>query len=321
MDKKVSWGILGCANIAKKVVIPSLLKANNAVLYAVASRNDDKLEDFRRFNAAKYYKSYEELLDDPSVDAVYIPLPNGFHREWVVKACEKKKFVLCEKPMGLNEEEVNIMHDAAVKNGVVVMEAFAYLHSPLIPKIKEVLREGSIGKANYVDSSFSFILDDLSNVRLDRNIGGGTVYDLGCYTVSFLIELFGEEPETVNVLPTTGEQSGVDEDVLIQMAFPSGMKANSYVSFRSYSHCVSTIIGDKGVIEIPVGFNASGKLEFFVKTSSGREVVTVDCPDNYLLEIEQMGRVILNGEEPHVGYGFSLKNARVLDIILSQINR
>jgi predicted dehydrogenase len=318
MEKKINWGILGCANIAKKVVIPALLKADNANLYAIASRTADKLADFEAFGAEKYYDSYEALLDDPSVDAVYIPLPNGYHCEWAIKAMNKKKYVLCEKPMGMNADEVKKMQTSADQNGVVIMEAFAYLHSPLIPKIKEVVQSGKLGKVNYVTSCFSFILDDMTNVRMARAIGGGAVYDLGCYTVSFARQIFGEEPSTIEACATIGKETGVDEDIAILMSFPSGLKISNYVSFNSFEHTSHRIIGDKGMIEAVIGFNAEGLLKFHVITEGGTEEISVDCPNNYTLEVEQMGRIILNGEKPHVSYDFSVKNALALDRILEK---
>jgi predicted dehydrogenase len=318
MEKKIQWGVLGCAKIARKVVLPALLQANNAELYAVASRSADRLDEFKPFNPEKYYDSYEALLDDPAVEAVYIPLPNGYHCEWAIKALNKKKYVLCEKPMGMNAEEVKKMQAAADENGVVIMEAFAYLHSPLIPRIKEVIQSGKLGKVNFVQSCFSFVLEDMKNVRMSHSIGGGAVYDLGCYTVSFAREIFGEEPATVEARATLGAVSGCDEDITIMMTFPSGLKVGNYVSFRSFDHTEHYIVGEKGFMNIGIGFNKEGALKFTVTTDGGTEEIAVDCPNNYMLEVEQMGRIIRNGEKPHVSYDFSVKNAEALDRILKE---
>lgn len=183
----VNWGIISCARIADKAVIPGILGAKNARLYAVSSKSEHRLADFvQKYSPAKAYTSYEELLDDPDVDAVYIPLPNGLHCEWVLKAAEKKKHVLCEKPLGVTTEEVARMKAACDKNGVLLMEAFAYLHSPLTRKVKELVDTGEIGKVRFIQSQFTYFLDDHSDVRVNKSLFGGATYDIGCYNISLI---------------------------------------------------------------------------------------------------------------------------------------
>ncbi|MFA9381784.1 MAG: Gfo/Idh/MocA family protein, partial [Acetanaerobacterium sp.] len=235
MKDIVNWGVLGCAGIAKSTVIPSILGAANANLYAIASRGPEKLELFTKlFQPEKTYVGYDELLDDPLVDVVYIPLPNALHCEWVIKACEKKKHVLCEKPLAMNAREVEEIEQAARKNHVVVMEAFAYLHGPLMDKVREILAGGRLGRIKYMESNFSYLLTDMNNVRMIKDIGGGATYDLGCYPISFFREVVGEEPDRVLPVTTVGETSRVDEDVMLMLSFPGGAKACSYYSFQSY---------------------------------------------------------------------------------------
>lgn len=155
----VNWAVLGCAAIAKSSVIPGIQKAANARLYAISSREASaRLTEFKEiFNPVKAYSSYEELLEDPEVDAVYIPLPNSLHYEWTIKAAEKKKHILCEKPLGISAREVEEMFEAARSNGVVLMEAFAYRQSPLTKKVRELVDNGLVGRLKYIDSILASI--------------------------------------------------------------------------------------------------------------------------------------------------------------------
>ena len=151
----INWGVISCAWIADLAVIPGINAANNAKLYAISSTSTTRLEAYKKkHNPVKAYNSYEELLDDPNIDAVYIPLPNALHCEWVFKAAEKKKHILCEKPLGISAEEVKLMHEVCIKNGVLLMEAFAFRHSPLTLKTKSLVDEGAIGKLKFIEAHF-----------------------------------------------------------------------------------------------------------------------------------------------------------------------
>lgn len=316
----VNWGIISCAGIAEKAVIPGILEANNASLYAISSRSTEKLEDFKsKFNPVKAYLSYEELLNDPEIDAVYIPLPNSMHYEWTLKAAEKKKHVLCEKPLGITPEEVKAMKETCDRNGVLLMEAFAYRHSPLTLKVKSLVEEGVIGKPEFMESHFSFILKDETNVRMVNDLGGGATFDIGCYNINIIRYIAGKEPVSITATGSIGNNSGVDESSCIIMEFEGGFKAVSYCSFTCYPRSEYTIIGEKGIIEVPVQFNKKGSNRIIVKTDSGIEEITVECPDNYMLEVEQFGRCILNGEKPFLNYEDSLNNAKAIDAALKQI--
>ena len=316
---KIKWGILGAANIAKTAVIPAILESENGKLYAIASRGGNKLEGFQHFNAQKYYDSYEKLLADPEVEAIYIPLPNGFHKEWCLKALRQKKHVLCEKPLALNASEVREMQETATQNGVILMEAFAYLHSPAIWKLKEVIQSGAIGWVKYIHSSFTFLMEGDSDVRLDPAIGGGVIYDLGCYTMSLARYLLNEEPIKVQVLPTS--LNGVDTDVAFQALFERGVKMSSYVSFGAEYHTNGIIFGEKGRIEMNFRYNEGGELSFDVVTPAKKETIMVTARNNYTLEVEQLGRAIRLGEAPHIDLEFSLNNSKALDLLLEAVKK
>jgi Predicted dehydrogenases and related proteins len=316
----VNWGVIGCAGIADTAVIPGIKGAVNAKLYAVSSRNDSKLNIFKeKHNPVKVYDSYEKMLDDPDIDAVYIPLPNGLHYEWTLKAAEKKKHVLCEKPLGISEKQVKEMKEVCDRNGVLLMEAFAYRHSPLTMKVKSLLDEGTIGKVRFIESQFCFLMEDLDNVRLSKDLNGGSVYDVGCYNISLIRYLMGEKPVSVHAFGDVGPESGVEENACIIMTFQNGTRAMSYSSFNTATWVGYRAVGESGLLEVPCQFNAKGDQKIIIEKKGSAEEIVVSCPDNYMLEVEQFGRCILEGEKPFVTYEDSIGNARVIDEALKQI--
>lgn len=321
MDKKiVEWGVLGCAGIADKAVIPGINAAGNARLYGIAGRNPEKLRQYEeKHKPVKTCESYDELLRDPDIDAVYIPLPNGLHCEWVLRAAECGKHILCEKPLGVSKEEVQRMREACGKNRVLLMEAFAYRHSPLTLKVKSMVEEGLIGKTTFIESHFSFRLSDLSNVRLSNGLAGGCTYDVGCYNINIIRFIAGSEPTEVYAIGDIGPESGVDESSLILMQFEGGLRAVSECSFRSAVRSGYTIVGEDGIIEVPVVFNTKGLVSIFLKKDGSTKEIILECPDNYMLEVEQFGRCILEGARPLVSLDESCGNAEVIDRALAMI--
>jgi predicted dehydrogenase len=321
MEKqKINWGIISCAGIADYAVIPGIKAAGNATLYAISSRGRERLNDFKtRHNPVKAYESYEEMLEDPDIDAVYIPLPNGLHCEWVIKAANKKKHILCEKPLGINAGEVAAMKEACEKNGVLLMEAFAYRQSPLTCKVKELVEKGTIGKLKFIEAHFNYPLYDAKNVRLSKELTGGGIYDVGCYNLNIIRYIAGAEPVSVYAAGEIGKDSGVDESACIMLDFGNGLSAVSYCSFKSIDRSEYTIVGEGGIIEVPVRYNSKGITKIIIKTEKSAEEIKIDCPDNYMLEVEQFGRCILNGEKPLITFEDSLGNARVIDAALSSI--
>ena len=321
MDKEiVNWGIISCARIADRAVIPGILGAKNAVLYAVAGKNQARLCEFaQKYHPAKTYNSYDALLDDPGVDAVYIPLPNGLHKEWVIKAAQKKKHVLCEKPLGISAQEVEQMKQVCDENGVLLMEAFAYLHSPLTKAVAQLVESGAIGKIRFIQSQFSYFLNERDDVRLQKGLAGGATYDIGCYNISIIRQLLGE-PASLYATGTVSADN-VDESSCIQMLFDNGATAVSHCSLNCAEWIEYTVVGESGAIDVPVPFNRQGSVKICITKGSGREELCIDCPDNYMLEVEQFGRCILAGEQPLVTHAFSLGNARVIDDALRQVLR
>ncbi|MBR5597118.1 MAG: Gfo/Idh/MocA family oxidoreductase [Lachnospiraceae bacterium] len=324
---KIKWGVLGTAGIAKNQTIPGMKEANNCELYAIAGRNMEKAVAFQKdFGFDKAYGSYEELLQDPEVEAVYIPLPNTLHYEWTIKALEAKKHVLCEKPLAPSGEVVKQMIEAAEKNGVLLMEAFAYLHSPFTKAIKEEIGAKTIGDVVYMESTFITSDYPISNIRMRRDTLGGCLYDLGCYNTTQILWMLEEEPESVQAISEFSEEK-IDVYTTAMMNFKSGKRAVMHCGMVLATETEERfdridsfrIHGTKGSIKSEVQFNQCGQLAYTINVGGKEEVKVIDTPQNYRLEVEQFGRCIQGEEELHVSHEFTLKNAKLMDRIFKEI--
>lgn len=321
--EKIKWGVLGTANIAKNCTIPGMQLANSCELYAVAGRSIEKATTFKNeFGFEKAYGSYEELLDDPKVQAIYIPLPNNLHYEWVINALNKKKHVLCEKPLALSEAEVVEMFDCAKANGVILMEAYAYLHSPYIKSLIDDVKGGVIGDVNYIDTKFitQFYKED---IRLYKDMGGGAMYDLGCYCTSLILSLFDSKISSVKAIAEFTDK-GVDSLTTAIISFENGLKATiaaGMILGEDTDERLDRLFirGDKGRIISNVEFNQEGQVSYQIEGISGLETKTINNPQNYSLEVENLSQSILGIETPCISMDFSLKNARLIDAVLKEI--
>lgn len=214
----VKWGVMGTAGIASWGTIPGMQKAKGCGLYAIAGRSLEKAQAYKEsFGFEKAYKGYDALLSDPEVEAVYIPLPNDIHCEWVIKALNAHKHVLCEKPLAMNEGELRRMFAAARDNGVILMEAYAYLHSPYICRLKEIISSGEIGKVDYIDTAF-LTQDYSEDIRLHKEQGGGGIYDVGCYCTSMILSLIDSPVKYIKADAEFGG-TGVDHMASVLIGF------------------------------------------------------------------------------------------------------
>ncbi|MBR4538185.1 MAG: Gfo/Idh/MocA family oxidoreductase [Clostridia bacterium] len=315
----IKWGVLGTADIARGQTIPAMKKAVNCDLYAIAGRGLEKARQFQQeFGFEKAYGSYEALLNDPNVEAVYIPLPNDLHCEWAIRALNAKKHVLCEKPLAVSKAQEESMFRAAEENGVHLMEAFAYLHSPIIAAIKGEL--ASIGEIRYLESAFITPRRPDTDIRLRRETYGGALYDLGCYSLSMALWMMGREPESVRA-SAQFSQKHIDLYTSALLLYENGAVAKLDCGMLLPDGRLDRlhIYATQGEIHSPVQFNQSGEIPYTVIRDGKRETKTVSAPNNYQLEIEQLGRCVRNGETPHVTKTFSLRCAAVMDRILSEI--
>lgn len=324
--RKIKWGVLGTAFICERSTFPGMLSADNCEMFAIAGRNMEKAEDFqKKYGFAKAYGSYEELLADPEVEAVYIPLPNTLHYEWTIKALQSKKHVLCEKPIAPTAKQAQEMFETADENQVCLMEAFAYQHSPYIAALKSEIEKGIIGEIRYMESAYITSDYDLKNIRMRKETLGGSTYDLGVYNTSLIQRIFDKEPAGIQAVSTFSEE-GIDTYTSVLMEYQDGSKAafscGMVLETNLDRHSERfEIHGTKGSIKgANFEFNGDGDLSYTVTTFDGREETkTVPTPQNYKLEVEQLGRCIEDGEMPAVSAEFSMANARTIDRILEQI--
>lgn len=313
MERRVKWGVLGTANIAWEQTLPGMKEAYNCELYAIAGRNQQKTELFQdKFGFEKTYGSYDELLEDEQIEAVYIPLPNQLHKEWVEKAAKKKKHILCEKPLAITPEEVKELAELCNKEGVLLMEAFAYLHSDAIRGILKAVHEKAIGEPSFVESCFFVERWEKENIRMRKETFGGGTYDLGCYNISLILSIFQEMPGKIKALASFME-NGVDEYSAAYYEFPSGAKASAIQGMCSPQRGDRFFIyGTEGTIEAPIQYNQQGELTYYIHKEGKTETYNVSVKSNYQLEVEQFGRCILEGEAPLVSNEFSARVAEVL---------
>lgn len=318
--KKVKWGVLGTAGIAKGCTIPGMKLTENCELTAIAGRSMEKAKKYQQeFGFEKAYDSYEALLSDPDIQAVYIPLPNHLHAEWAMKAMKAGKHVLCEKPIAPDEATLKEMIAVSEEQGVVLMEAFAYLHSPLIREIQREIASGCIGELSYMEAAFTTQTHELSNIRMRKETFGGSMYDLGCYCTSLILRMFGQEPEKVQAIAEYSAE-GIDTAAVGILTFTGGKKAvfNCGMCLAPGGGRLDRMIfhGTKGKIVTNTEFNQMGTLRYSVTIGDTTVEKEVEAPQNYSLEVEQLGRCVLNQEKPFVSNEFSMMNARTMDRIL-----
>ena len=318
----VKWGVLGTASIARGCTIPGMKKAKNCDLYAIAGRNPEKAEKFKSdFGFKKAYYDYDSLLADKDIQAVYIPLPNNIHREWVLKALKAGKNVLCEKPLALNAAEAEEMFETARANNVILAEAYAYLQSEFMNCLVNDIKNGVIGDVVYIDTAF-VTQGYKEDFRLHKELGGGMIYDLGCYCTTMLLSLVDSETEYVKACAEMTDE-GVDAFVGALIKFKNGVRAsfnvgmilgeNSNARFdRLYIH------GTKGDIRSEYRYNASGSLSYTIFKNGTSEIKNIETSDNYMLETEKLGECIEKGTAPLVTPEFSVKNSKLLDELLKE---
>lgn len=299
--KPVRWGILGAANFAKEHMAPAIHAAKGAELAALAASSPEKAAGFQAFcPGLTVHSSYDALLADPSIEAVYIPLPNHMHVEWTLKALAAGKHVLTEKPIALHADEIDQIIAARDASGLLAAEAYMIVHHPQWQRAKEWLEAGEIGTLRHVDAAFSFHLTDMENIRNRPDAGGGSLRDIGVYT--FGSARFVTSSEPVDISARLIMDNGIDSFAQVAgiMDGPHGrFTYGSMTSMRLYNRQVVTFQGDKGMIRVEGGpFNANvndlAKVELH---QNGNRVITDRFPtaNHYVLQVEAFGRSIRDG--------------------------
>jgi predicted dehydrogenase len=308
----VRFGILSTANINRKV-IPGAHESPKVDLLAVASRDRGRAEAYaREWGIPRAYGSYEELLADPDIEAVYISLPNSMHVDWSIRALEAGKHVLCEKPLSRYPAEVERAFDAADSAGRILMEAFMWRHNPQTKRLTELVDGGAIGRLRLIRAAFSFPLADTSNVRLNAGLDGGGLMDVGCYCVSGARLLAGE-PEQVYA-EQVSSASGVDELLTATMRFPGDVLAEIDCGLVVQVRDELEAIGEEGSLFLDDPWHCRRPvLEH--RTGSGVERIEIEPEDSYRLEMENLGDAIRGEAQPLLGREDALGQARTIEAL------
>ena len=328
--RKIRWGVLGYARIARMELIPAIQRAAGCEFFAIASRDNAKLAEVRAKvpGVKRTYRDYGELLRDKEVDAIYLPLPNSLHREWTIQAASHGKHVLCEKPMALNAAECREMIAAAAAHGVTLMEAFMYRYTDRTQQVLGVLRSGVLGDVKQINSTFRFLLTNPASIKLRPELGGGALYDVGCYPVNFIGLVVdaathsapgaGPAPESLAV--ECVRAGGVDMSCSALLRYPTGLIASLHCGFDAHKRVGSEIIGTKGVLEVPdTFFDNAGSLT--LTAGEERREIPVAASDRYRLEVEDFCNALREGRAPRLGLAETLRNAEVLDRLLAASRR
>jgi xylose dehydrogenase (NAD/NADP) len=315
----IRWGVLSTSQHAANTWIPALKNAARGELAAVASRDEARGQPYaRQHGIPKVYGSYEALLADPDIDAVYIPLPNSLHKTWAIHAAAAGKHVLCEKPLGLNAAEAEMMVAAARKAGVKFAEAFQWRHHPQGQKVREIVRAGGIGDLRLIDAGFSFMLTNPDDVRWKPDLGGGSLYDVGCYPISLARYITGQEPKTVTAQIHWGE-SGVDDRLVATLEFSGGVLAHINCGFTLPLRRYYEVVGTQGSLAVNRAYNpkedAPGEVRRYGEDRELIETITLGTLNSYTLMIEDFNAAIQNNRDPLFPAEDAISNMRVIDAI------
>ncbi len=324
MPGKLSWGVLGASGIALKAVVPAIQASTNGRVVALASRRRQPDELTKSLGIDRVHESYDELLADSEVRAVYIPLPNSMHKEWVIRAAEAGKAILCEKPMALDAADAQEMAEVCKQRGVPLMEAFMYRFHPQTKRALELLHQGAIGELCEVRAHLSVRLLDLldpGDIRFNPALGGGTLLDMGCYTVDVARRFFGETPHRVRAWSEIDPKFGVDINMAAILEFSGGRVALPSSNFLAGAQGAYLIVGSKGMIEVPrgiipgLGSRVPEGLVIVVDEDGRRREENFAAVDHYRLMAEAFAEAVLAGSPVPFSPADSVENMRVLDAI------
>ncbi len=316
-ETPIRWGILGAANFARNHMAPAINAAHGATLAAVASSSAEKVAGFAAFApGVKHHSSYDALLADPDIDAVYIPLPNHLHVEWGVKALAAGKPVLIEKPVGMDVAEIDRLIAARDAAGLLAAEAYMIVHHPQFQRAKVLLAEGAIGKLVHVNAVFSYFNDDTGNIRNQAAAGGGGLRDIGVYVLGGARYVTGQEPLQMDYARVQWEH-GVDTFADMGFTF-EGFTYQAYTSIRSAPRQEVHFHGEKGLMSLTCPFNAGVFDQAELHLSMPDKTLQVERfpgVNHYVLQVEAFGRAMRGAED----YAWTLEQARGTQAMIDQV--
>ena len=298
---KVRWGLLSTANI-NQMLIPAIRASERGELVAVASRSQESADAYAaKWDIPRAFGSYEAMVESNEVDVIYISVPNHLHVDWSIKAMENGKHVLCEKPMALSVEEMDRAINVARATGMNLQEAFMYRHHPQTKSAGDFLRSGGLGEISVVRAVFSFKLDEVTNVRLVPEYGGGSVWDVGCYPISIAQFFMGGPPQWVFGDQVIGN-TGAEEIMVGQMHYGNGCFAQFTSSFRTPFHTYAEVMGTKGRLTLDFPFRTDAGVPKLLFYPRDQDAVEIEVPktDLYSGEVEDMHNAILDGATPYI---------------------
>jgi len=323
MSEMLRWGIVSTANIGVRKVIPATQKAERCEVVAIASRDGERAaETAAELGIPRAHEGYEALFADPDVDAVYIPLPNSEHAEWTIAAARAGKHALCEKPLAMTAAEAEEMVRACAKEGVLLMEAFMYRLHPSWVSVRELVASGRIGRLRAVQSWFSYFNDDPRNIRNVPELGGGALYDIGCYCINLSRMLFAREPTRVEA-SATRDETGTDVLTSAILAFDEDV-ATFTCSTRAEPDQRVHIYGTEGRISIGIPFNIPPDRPTEIVVTAGgdppvspdSETLTFATADQYTIQAERFADAVLDGRPLPIPPEDAIGNLRAIEAIL-----
>ena len=322
MSEMLRWGIVSIANIGVRKVIPATQKAERCEVVAIASRDGERAaETAAELGIPRAHEGYEALLADPEVDAVYIPLPNSEHAQWTIAAARAGKHVLCEKPLAMTAAEAEEMVRACATEGVLLMEAFMYRLHPSWVSVRELVASGRIGRLRAVQSWFSYFNDDPRNIRNVPELGGGALYDIGCYCINLSRMLFAAEPTAIEA-SVTRDETGTDVLTSAILAFDAGV-ATFTCSTRAEPDQRAHIYGTEGRISIGIPFNIPPDRPTEIVVTAGgdppvspdSETLTFATANQYTIQAERFADAVLDGLPLPIPPEDAIGNLRVIEAI------
>jgi predicted dehydrogenase len=329
MSRMLRWGIVSTADIGVRKVIPGMRKAARCEVVAIASREGDQARTVAdELGIPTAHPSYDALLADPAVDAVYIPLPNHLHMDWTIAALRAGKHVLCEKPLAMTADDAQRMVDVAHETGLHLMEAFMYRHHPTWVAAMDIVTSGRIGTVTAVQSWFSYFNDDTANIRNILEYGGGALFDIGCYSVNLSRMVFGGEPSHVQASLRRDPVTGVDALVSAILDFDDGI-ASFTCAIRSEPDQRVDIYGTTGRISIDIPFNIPPDRPTRIRLTAGGDppiepdttVLEFPTADPYTVEVERFAEAVLDGGPTPVPPEDAVANLRVIEEIFAIAER
>ena len=310
MTEPTRWGILSTALINRKVLAGARL-TDAVEIRAIASRSADRGRAFaREHGIPQAHASYEALLADPAIEVVYIPLPNGLHHEWTIKALEAGKHVLCEKPYSRHPSDVEQAFDLAEREGLVLSEAYMYRYHPQIVRLTELVADGAIGELRYVSSAFTWPCDAPGDIRLSIELGGGSLLDVGCYCVS-VSRLLAGEPESVTAQQIVGE-TGVEVRLAGTMAFRDGVLAHFDSGFHLPDRSYLEVVGTEATLLVRDPFHCLDPALELIPQQGERQLIALPTANSYRLELEYVAAAARGETTPLLGRADALGQARTI---------